>query len=317
VPLLRWAGVVVLVGAFAALPQVAPDWTAFFVMVGIFYLAVQGLSLLTGWAGQISLGQTAFMAVGGYGGGLLSLRLHWPPALAALVAAVASAALAVLLGTALLRLRGYYLALATLGLSVMTEGLATGLVDLTGGPSGLVGVPNLGFGEFVISDPEGYYYLLLVACSLGAWIIWNISRSQTGRAFSAIAVDQHAAAALGINAASFKTVAFVLSAVFASVAGSVYASYFRFYAPDLVSVTVAFSLVVMLALGGSRSLLGPLLGAFFLRVIPQADLLLPRGSHAISLWEPLIAGVLLILVITYLPTGLWGGGIAVWRRVRP
>jgi branched-chain amino acid transport system permease protein len=304
---LRWpAGAALLVG-FAALPQVMPDWTAFFVIVGIFYLAVLGLSLLTGWAGQVSLGQTAFMAVGGYGVGVLSLRRGWSPALAGLAAAAASAVLAVVLGAVLLRLRGYYLALATLGLAVITEGLATGLVDVTGGPSGLVGVPNLSLGDFVINDPQSYYYLLLVTCSLGAWIVWNLTHSQIGRAFAAIAADQQAAAALGINAARFKTVAFVISAIFASLAGTVYATYFRFYAPDLVSVTVAFSLVVMLALGGSRSLIGPLLGAFSLRVIPQ-------GGQAVGLWEPLMAGVLLILVMTYLPAGLWGAVMALWRR---
>lgn len=307
---LRWPAVAAVVIGFAALPQVMPEWTAFFVIVGIFYLAVQGLSLLTGWTGQVSLGQTAFMAVGGYGGGLLSLRLGWPTALSMVASALVSAALAVVLGAALLRLRGYYLALATLGLAVMTQGLATGVVDLTGGPSGLVGVPNLGFGDLMLTDPAGYYYLLLVMCTAGGWVIWNLARSQTGRALAAISADQQAAAMLGINAAYFKTMAFVLSAVFASLAGSIYAHYFRFYSPDLVSVTVSFSLVVMLALGGSRSLVGPFLGALFLRLIPQ-------GGQALGLWQPLIAGVLLILVMTYFPAGLWGGALALWRRLTP
>ncbi len=277
-----------------------PRWANFLVIAGVFYLVVLGLDVLMGQTGQVSLGQTTFMALGAYGGGLLSLKVGWPTAAAAVAALAASIVLAVALGKTLLRLRGYYLALATLGLAVITQGLATSLVDVTGGPSGLVGIPNLTIGPLTFADDTSNYYLVAVLCIAACWFSRNLTRSQTGRALAAIAADQTAAAMLGVDPAAYKTRAFVLSAAYASVAGSVYAYYFRFFSPDMVGVVVAFSLVVMLGLGGSRSLIGPLLGVLLLQLIPQ-------GGQRIAIFEPLIAGIILIVVMTYLPTGLWGG----------
>lgn len=283
----------------AVLPFLVPGWTGLLVVVGIFFLVVLGLNLLTGLAGQVSLGQTLFMALGGYGAGLLTLRLHWPTTLATVVMALVSALVAALLGGTLLRLRGYYLALATLGLAVITEALATGLGDLTGGPSGLVAVPSLQLGGWTVFTDRANYYVLLVVCAAGAWFVAGIQRGQTGRALTAVAADTPAASMLGIDSAAYKTRAFVASAVFASVAGSLYAFYLRFVSPDVISVTVAFSVVIMLALGGSRTLAGPLLGALVLQGLPQA-------GQTFSRWEPLVAGVVLIVVMTYFPRGLWG-----------
>ncbi|MGH3626490.1 MAG: branched-chain amino acid ABC transporter permease, partial [Sciscionella sp.] len=124
--------------------------------------------------------------------------------------------------------------------------------------------------------------------------------SQTGRALAAISSDQQAAAMLGINPARYKTTAFVMAAVFASVGGSLYAFYSRFVSPDTIGVVVAFNLVVMLALGGSRTIIGPLLGVVLIQLLPQA-------GQSVARYEPLLAGIVLIIVITYLPQGLWGG----------
>ncbi|GHH84207.1 branched-chain amino acid ABC transporter permease [Streptomyces sulfonofaciens] len=291
----------------AVLPFVVPGWVGLLVVVGVFFLVVLGLDLLTGLSGQVSLGQTLFMALGGYGAGLLTLRLHWPTALATVVMALVSALVAAGLGTTLLRLRGYYLALATLGLAVITESLASGLGDLTGGPSGLVAVPSLQLGGWTVFSDRANYYVLLVVCAAGAWFVAGIQRGGTGRALSAVAADTPAAAMLGIDTARYKTRAFVASAVFASVAGSLYTFYLRFISPDVIGVTVAFSVVIMLALGGSRTLVGPLLGALVLQGLPQA-------GQTFSRWEPLVAGIVLIVVMTYFPRGLWGTAKALARR---
>ncbi|MBO0850614.1 MAG: branched-chain amino acid ABC transporter permease [Pseudonocardia sp.] len=296
----RWlivaAGAVLLV----VLPWLTPGWTELLVIVEIFLLVVLGLDVLTGQAGQVSLGQTLFMAVGGYGAGLLTVRAGWPTWLAVLVPSLASAALAALLGWAFLRLRGYYLALATLGLAVVTQASATGLGKVTGGPSGLVGVPSLTLGGWQVFSDTANYLVLLVLCVLGAWFTTNLRRGQTGRALAAVEHDPQAAAMLGINPARYRTGAFVVAAVFASVAGSLYAYYLRFISPDLVSVTVALSIVVMLALGGPRTVVGPLLGVLLLQGLPLV-------GQAFALWQPLVAGLVLVLVLTYLPAGLWGG----------
>lgn len=308
---LRWVVRAICGFVLVAIPFVAPGWVSFLVVVGIFFLAVLGLDVFLGHAGQVSLGQTLFMALGAYGSGLLSIRLDMPPALSLLVMAVASAAVAYLLGRSFLRLQGYYLALATLGLAVIAESLATGLGGLTGGPSGLVGVPNIGIGSWVATADATNYYVALVICVIAAWFVSGLTHSRTGRALAAISSDQPAASMMGINPASYKTSAFIVAAVFASVAGTLYASYSRFVSPDMIGVLVALNLVVMLALGGSRSLAGPLLGVFLLQVLPEV-------GQKVALYEPLIAGAVLIVVITYLPQGLWGGlrSAARWRRWR-
>jgi len=293
--------VTALVAAAVALvlPLLVPGWLGLLVIAGIFFLIVLGLNLLMGYAGQVSLGQTLFMALGGYGAGLLTLRWHWPTLVAMIVMAGVSAAVAAGLGTVFLRLRGYYLALATLGLAVITESLASGLTGFTGGPSGLVGVPSLHLGPWEIFSDQANYYLLLVVCGLGAWFVGNLQRSQTGRALSAIAADPAAATMLGINASRYKTSAFVVSAVYASLGGSLYAFYLRFISPEVVGVTVALSIVIMLALGGARTLVGPLLGALVIQGLPEV-------GQSFASWSPFVAGVVLILVITYLPRGIWG-----------
>lgn len=305
-PALAAVGLVVAL----ALPYVLPGTTSLLVIVGVFFLIVLGLNLLMGQAGQTSLGQTLFMAIGGYGAGLLALKLHWPTALAAAGMAVVSAGVAAVLGAAFLRLRGYYLALATLGLAVITQNLATGLGPLTGGPSGLVGIPSLRLGPIVFFSDQANYYLVLVVCGLGAWFVGNLQRGQTGRALSAIAADPQAAAMLGIKPSRYKTRAFVVSAVFASLGGSLYAFYFRFISPEMVGVTVAFAIVIMLTLGGARTLAGPLIGALLLQGLPMA-------GQRVALWEPLVAGLVLIVVVTYFPLGIWGGTRALIGRWRP
>ena len=303
----RWVVPVVAVAVLIALPYLAADWISFFVVVGIFFIMVLGLDVFLGQAGQVSLGQTLFMALGAYGAGLLTLRLNVPPVLAMIVMAFVSAGVAFLLGRAFLRLRGYYLALATLGLAVITESLANGLGDFTGGPSGLVGIPNIGIGPLVAESDQANYYVVLLVCVLCAWFVAGLLHSQTGRALAAISNDQQAASMLGINPTRYKTSAFVLAAVLASVGGSLYAFYSRFVSPEMVGVLVAFNLVVMLALGGSRTIVGPLLGVALLQILPQA-------GQSVALFEPFLAGVVLIVVITYLPLGLWGGLRTVARK---
>lgn len=291
---------VVVVVLLIAVPYLTPGYLTFLIVMGIFFFIVLGLDVFLGQAGQVSLGQTLFVALGAYGAGVLSLKYAVPTVLAMAIMAVISAGLAYVLGRLFLRLRGYYLSLATLGLAVITVSLANGLVDVTGGPSGLVGIPNIGIGSLVAVSDTANYYVVLAVCLLGALFVSGLLRSQTGRALAAISSDQQAAAMLGINPARYKTTAFMVAAVFASIGGSLYGFYSRFVSPDMVGVLVALNLVVMLALGGSRTIVGPLLGVFLLQILPEA-------GQSVAIYEPLLAGVVLVVVITYLPQGLWGG----------
>lgn len=300
------AGAVLLVVA-VALPFALPDLTGLLVIALIFFLVALGLILLMGHAGQVSLGQTLFMAIGGYGAGALTLSWHWPTTVAAVAMAVLSGVVAFALGGLFLRLRGYYFALATLGLAVATQSLASAWAKLTGGPSGMVAIPSLQLGGYTVFSDRSNYFVLLVVGILAAAFVANVQRSQTGRVLTAIGNDPGASAMLGINTARYKTVAFVVSAVLASLGGSMYAFYLRFMSPDVLGVTVALSIVIMIALGGARTLAGPLLGALVIQGLPIA-------GQGFALWEPLAAGILLILVMTYLPRGIWGSLAAYAHR---
>ncbi|MEX0427720.1 branched-chain amino acid ABC transporter permease [Nocardioides sp. DS6] len=295
-----------------ALPYLVPTQMSLLVTVGIFYLATIGLTPLIGQAGQVSLGQTMFMAIGGYGAGFLTMDWHWPTAVAALVLAAFSGLLALVFGAGFLRLRGYYFALATLGLAVATASLSTAWISLTDGPSGLVGIPSLHLGSYAVFSDQANFYVLVVLGAIAAWITSNLRNSQTGRALAAVGNDSVAAGMLGIRASRYKATAFAISAVTASLAGSLYAFYLRFFSPDVVTVTVAFSIVIMVAVGGSRSVIGPLIGALVIQGLPQV-------GQTFSNWEPLVAGLVLIAVMTYFPAGLWGavrdGVASAWRRV--
>jgi branched-chain amino acid transport system permease protein len=290
-----------------AVPFVLPGLTGLLVIAAIFFLVALGLILLMGHAGQVSLGQTLFMAIGGYGAGALTLSLHWPTTVAAIAMAVLSGVVAFALGGLFLRLRGYYFALATLGLAVATQSLASAWAGLTGGPSGMVAIPSLQLGGYTVFSDRSNYFVLLVVGILAAAFIANVQRSQTGRVLTAIGNDPGASAMLGINTARYKTMAFVVSAVLASLGGSMYAFYLRFMSPDVLGVTVALSIVIMIALGGARTLVGPLLGALVIQGLPIA-------GQSFALWEPLAAGILLILVMTYLPRGIWGTLTAYARK---
>lgn len=300
------AGVLALAVA-VALPFAVPGLTGLLVAGAIFFLVALGLTLLMGHAGQVSLGQTLFMAIGGYGAGALTLSWHWPTTLAALAAAALSGLVALVLGRLFLRLRGYYFALATLGLAVATQSLASAWTGLTGGPSGMVGIPSLQLGGYTVFSDRSNYFVLLAAGILAATFIANVKRGQTGRVLTAIGSDPGAASMLGINTARYKTTAFVVSAVLSSLGGSMYAFYLRFMSPDVLGVTVAFSIVIMLALGGARTLIGPVLGALVIQGLPIA-------GQGFALWEPLAAGLLLIVVMTYLPSGIWGTFTGYLRR---
>lgn len=306
----RWGGGVLAVIVIALLPLIFPSQTSLLVTVGIFYLATIGLTPLVGQSGQVSLGQTFFMAIGGYGAGLLTLKLHWPTAIAAIVLAVVCGGLAQAFGAAFLRLRGYYFALATLGLAVATASISSAWIGVTGGPSGMTGIPSLNlFGWTVFSDRANFYVLLVLGL-IAAWVTTNIRTSQTGRALAAVGNDAVAAGMLGIQASRYKASAFGIAAVTASLAGSLYAYYLAFFSPDIVSVTAAFGIVIMVAIGGSRSVVGPLVGALVIQGLPQV-------GQTFTTWEPLVAGVVLILVMTYFPAGLWGAirtGVAALAR---
>lgn len=303
-----WSGIALLVAI--GLPWVLPAGGILgsLVITGILFIAVMGLNVLMGYAGQISLGQAGFMAVGGYTAGWLAVQYEVPPLLGVVAGVAVSLVCAVALALITMRLRGLYLALATLAFGLLIDSLTVGLDTITGGPSGLVGIPPFSIGSFEFATPTSMYYLVLGVITASLVLLAGAMRSDFGRTLQAIRTDQTAAAALGINVPLHKLAAFAISAIFASVAGSLYAFDFNFLAPEMVNTNRSIELVTMMVIGGEGTLIGPLLGAALLTMLPTA-------IQALSIYKTFVNGALLVVFFLYLPEGMFGGLVRLCRAL--
>jgi len=269
---------------------------------------VLGLDLLMGYAGQVSLGHAGFMAAGGYTAAILATRYGLAP-LAATGAGIAlSLAVALVLSLVTARLRGLYLALATLAFGLLVDSVTVGLTNLTGGPSGLVGIPSFSLGAYTFASPISNYYLVWGVAGALVIVLANLARSGYGRALRATRADQTAARALGIHVPRYKVSVFLLSAALASLAGSLYAFHFHFLSPEMVSTSRSLELITMLVLGGEGTLVGPLIGVALLTLLPAA-------FQPLAVYKTLAEGGLLVLIMLYLPTGIFGGLVSALQRL--
>lgn len=276
-------------------------WLYNMLIVAVFAIATIGLAIVTGRAGQVTFAQTSFMAVGGYGLAILSTRYHWNPWLAVLGSAVVAAVAALLIGFPLLRLRGHYLAMATFALALGTSSFANAATGLTNGALGMPGVPPLSIGPFTTLDQTNAYAIAWALVALSLAVYFTLTRSFVGRAWRAIALREDVAASLGVNLAGYKMLAFVVAAILASVAGSLYAAITSFVSPDIYDASTAINLFVVLFIGGRGAMFGPVLGSILLIFGPQA-------VAGISAWQNIIFLTALLLVIMFLPEGILGGG---------
>jgi len=185
--------------------------------------------------------------------------------------------------------------------------LGVGVRDLTGGATGIAGVPSFSIGGLRVTSDAGSFWLVWIVFAVLFWLAWGIVHSPVGYALRAIKQDELAAAANGINVFRYKTIAFLLAAGYASVAGSLFAHQLRFIAPDTVNWVVSTSLVTMLVLGGEGTLWGVLPGAFLLRLVPEI-------FNALQDYLLIVQGVVLVAVMIYLPRGLAGIFLGRWRR---
>ncbi len=285
-----------------ALPWLLPDGGLLgsLVITLILFVALMGLNVLMGYAGQVSLGQAGFMAIGGYTAGWLAVQYDVPPLLGTLAGIGVSLVGALGLALITMRLRGLYLALATLAFGLLVDSLAIGLAGITGGPSGLVGIPPFSIGGYEFDSPVRMYYLVLGVVVVSLALLAGAMRSNFGRTLQAIRTDQMAAAALGINVPVYKVMAFAISAVFASLAGSLYAFDFNFLSPEMVGTTRSLELVTMMIIGGEGTLLGPVFGVALLTILPTL-------IQALSVYKIFANGALLVASFLYLPQGIFGG----------
>jgi branched-chain amino acid transport system permease protein len=305
-----WILGAIAAGALFALPSIVPAGGLLnsLVIAGIWFIAVLGLDVLMGFAGQVSLGQAAFMAIGGYTAAILVTGLEFPPLAAMICGIVLAVACSIILGLITVRLRGHYLALATLAFGLLVDSIAVGWADLTGGPSGLVGIPSFSVAGYAFDTPRLMYYLVASVIVALVLLMAGGMRGSFGRALRAIRTDPLAAAALGVDVPRYKLAAVAISAALASIAGSLYAFNFHFLSPEMVGTQRSLEMLGMLVIGGEATLAGPIIGVALLT-------LLPTIFQPLALYKTAATGVLLIVFFSYLPQGIFGTMIKIIIRL--
>ncbi|MCY1706284.1 branched-chain amino acid ABC transporter permease [Pannonibacter sp. SL95] len=294
--------------ALVALVLVAPLFfpSSFYYRVGTLMfingLAVTGLVILIGYAGQISLGHAGFCGIGAYACALAPVHLGLPPVVAMLLGAIISGALAYLVGRPILRLKGHYLAVATLGFGILIFMVLSNESWLTGGPDGMQ-VEDLGLRDLLkslgLSVPAAqvWYWFSGLVLLLGALLALNLHTSSTGRALRALHDSEIAARTVGVDVAHFKLMAFVISAVYASISGSLLAMMNKFVSPDIAGFLHSVQMVTMTVLGGAGSVFGAITGASILTALPQ-------GLTVFHDYEHIVLGLIMMLVMIFLREGL-------------
>jgi len=276
---------------------------------GLNAVLTLGLCLLMGYAGQVSLGHAAFYGLAAYATGILTAGAHWPVPAGMAAAIGIVIAVASLIAVPTLRLKGHYLAMGTLGFGLIVYTVFNEATGLTGGPSGLTGIPRLSIAGWTAASDRAMFYLVWTVVLVLFVAAQNLVRSRIGRALRAIHASETAAGALGVDTQRYKTVVFVLSAGYAAVAGVLYAHYVTFVSPGSFGFHASVQLVTMVVLGGMSSLWGAVAGALFLTVLPEA-------LRAIEDYDILIYGALLILCMMFLPGGLAEGAARAARWIR-
>jgi branched-chain amino acid transport system permease protein len=280
------------------------------VFAGVYCLITIGLSLLMGYAGQISIGHAAFFGIGAYISAILTTRYGMNPWACMVIGMAVTAGVAVLVGAPSLKLRGHYLAMATLAFGIIIFIIFNEEIEWTGGPDGMPGIPGLSLFGFEFNSVERYYYLVWGVVIAAFIFTVNIIQSGTGRALRAIHASEPAARAMGVDVSRFKILVFVYSAVLASLAGSLYAHYLNFVNPATFDLFFSIKLLIMIALGGMHNIWGAIVGTGLITFLSNEWL------HYFEEFEIIVYGAILLFVTVLLPEGLAGvpGMVKGWFR---
>jgi len=267
------------------------------IFIGIHSILALALNLLMGYAGQVSLGHAAFYGIGAYTTAVLTTMLKCPPWVGILGAVLVSSIVAYVIGKPALKLHGHYLAMATLGFGVIVRIFFVEYYPLTGGTSGLVGLPPLSIAGIELVHDRQYYYVVWLVLLVLIWFSYNIVDSRVGRALRAVHGSEIAAASSGVDTAKYKLQVFVLSGLYSGIAGALYAHYIRFVNPDPFGFMFSIELVVMVVVGGMASIWGSIAGAGTITLLSQV-------LRHFEDYEVIVFGVILIAVMVYMPAGL-------------
>lgn len=294
----RYLTLIVLAAVVVALPLIFPSSYYFRVaaLVWVSALAAVGLNVLMGQAGQVSLGHAGFFGIGAYAVAIGPAHFGVPSWAALVIGCLISAVLAYLVGRPILKLRGHYLAIATLGLGVLVALVITTESRWTGGPDGMPVAKLVLFG-WRASGSDTWYWITGGLLVLGTWIALNLYDTPTGRAFRALHDSEVAARVAGIDVARFKLQAFVIAAVYASLAGSVLAMMNGFVSPDQAGFLHSVELVTMVVLGGLGSVVGSIVGAAVLVTLPQVLTVFQEYEH-------LLLGFIIIVAMIFMRDGI-------------
>jgi branched-chain amino acid transport system permease protein len=281
-----------------ALPLVLPNnfYYDIVIRMAINAIIVLGLNLLIGFAGQISLGHAGFVGIGAYATAILPTHFGWHPLFAMAAGAAIASAIAAIVARPIFRLKGQYLAMATLGLGIIIAIVIKNEGDYTGGPDGMP-VAALGLMGFEISGEKQWYWVVAVTLLFSFWAAKNLIDSPFGRALRALHGSEVASQVMGVDVVRYKVAIFVLSAFFASLMGSVTAHYIGFVTPNIADFFHSIELVTMVVVGGMASIYGSLIGAVLLTALPQA-------LSTFEGWEMVAFGAILMLSMIVMPKGL-------------
>jgi branched-chain amino acid transport system permease protein len=306
----RRGGLALLLALVLALPLVLVNnyWYEVAIQIALNAIVCVGLNLLIGYAGQISLGHAGFFGIGAYGTAILSSHYGLPPMLALLLTNLGVGLLALLVGRPILRLKGNYLAMATLGMGVITS-IIIGTEDrLTGGPDGM-NVPPLSLFGLPLVGEHLWYWLVAFALVAAVALALNLIESPIGRALRALNGSEVGARVCGIDATRAKVGIFVLSAVFASFAGSLMAHYSGFITPGKASFFHSIELVAMVVFGGMSSTFGAVIGAAALTLLPQLLTVLKD-------YEMVVFGAVMMVTMIFFPRGFLPSLMLLLARMR-
>ena len=293
-----YLGLVVIMVVLVILPFVLPNkfYVDLATRMAINAIIVLGLNLLIGFAGQISLGHAGFIGIGAYATAVLPTHFNVHPLLAMALGALAASLLAAVVARPIFKLKGHYLAMATLGLGIIINIALRNEASLTGGPDGMP-VPSMGLMGYDITTDIQWYWIVALLLSVSVWASLNLIDSPFGRALRALHGSEVAAQVVGVNIVRYKVSIFVISAMFASLMGSVTAHYIGFVTPNIADFFHSIELVTMVVIGGMASVYGSVVGAVLLTALPQA-------LSSLEGWETVAFGAVLMGCMIFMPRGL-------------
>lgn len=293
-----YLGLGLVIAVLLVLPFILPNsyYMDLAIRMAINAIIVIGLNLLIGFAGQISLGHAGFLGIGAYASAVLPTHFGFHPLLAMAAGAAATAVIAGVVAKPIFKLKGNYLAMATLGLGIIINIALRNEAQWTGGPDGMA-VPALALFGMELSSDKQWYWVVAALLVISVWASLNIIDSPFGRALRALHGSEVASQVVGVNIVRYKVSIFVLSAVFASIMGSITAHYIGFVTPNFADFFHSIELVTMVVVGGMASVFGSIVGAVLLTALPQA-------LATFEGWETVVFGSVLMLCMIFLPKGL-------------